>query len=87
MAFYKILWKNSASHDLRNLDTQFIRRIMKALEALCGDPFPAGSKKLKDSSASYRVRVGDFRVVYQVDSTEKLITIFHVRHRKDVYKR
>ena len=87
MVSYKIVWKGSSEHDLRKIDRQYISRILKAIESLADDPFPVQSRKLKDSESSYRLRIGDYRVIYQVDSQGKILTIYHVRHRKDAYKR
>ncbi len=87
MVSYKSVWKGSSEHDLRKIDRQYISRILKAIESLADDPFPVQSRKLKDSESSYRLRIGDYRVIYQVDSQSKILTIYHVRHRKDAYKR
>jgi len=87
MGLFEIDWKGSSGHDLKKIDRQYIPKIVSAIESLADDPFPAQSKKLVDSESSYRLRVGDYRVIYQVDSEKKVVTIYHVRHRKDVYKR
>ncbi len=87
MVSYKIVWKGSSEHDFRNIYRQYISRILKANESLADDPFPVQSRKHKDSESSYRLRIGDYRVIYQVDSQSKILTIYHVRHRKDAYKR
>ena len=87
MDSFEIDWKGSSCHDLKKIDRQYLPRIVNAIESLADDPFPAQSKKLVDSESSYRLRVGDYRVIYQVDSEKKVVTIYHVRHRKDVYKR
>lgn len=84
---YKIAPKSSLEHDLRKIDRQYIPKILNAIENLAEDPFPVQSKKMKDSESSYRLRVGDYRVIYQVDPEKSVITIYHVRHRKDVYKK
>ena len=85
MASYRIYWKTSAERDLRKIDRQYIPRIIKAAGRLAADPFPPKVKKLKDSSSTYRIRIGDIRVIYQVDSKAKEITIYYIRHRKDAY--
>lgn len=86
MASYEIAWKRSAEQELRNLDGQFIPRILEAIEALADNPFPSQHRKLHGVESSYRIRVGDFRVVYQVDLEKKAVVIYHVRHRKDAYR-
>jgi len=87
MGLFKIEVKGSTEHDLKKIDKQYIPRIVETIESLAENPFPVQSKKLKDSELSYRLRVGDYRVIYQVDHVNKSITIYHIRHRKDVYKR
>jgi len=87
MGLFKIDPKGSTEHDLKKIDRQFIPRILEAIETLAENPFPVQSKKLKDSESSYRLKVGDYRVIYQVDQVNKAIVIYHVRHRKDAYKR
>lgn len=87
MGSYEIHWKKPAISDLRRIDKQFISRIIRAIEALVTNPFTLQSKKLQDAEHIYRLRVGDYRVVYEVNSAAKTITIYHVRHRKDIYRR
>ena len=87
MDAYKILWKHSAEKDLKGIDRQFLLRIMETVDLLSDDPFPSQHKKLLGSESSYRIRIGDYRVIYQVDPETKIITIYHVRHRKDVYRK
>jgi len=87
MGLFKIDPKGSLEHDLRKIDRQFIPKILEVIENLSENPFPAQSKKMKGSESSYRLRVGDYRVIYQVDTANKVVIIYHVRHRRDVYKR
>lgn len=87
MASYEIQWKHSAEKDLRGIDRQYIPRIVEAVQSLLDDPFPPQHRKLHGSESSYRIRIGDYRVIYQVDSEKQLIVIYHVRHRKDAYRK
>ncbi len=87
MASYEIQWKHSAEKDLRGIDKQFISRILETIERLPDNPFPSQHRKLQGSDSSYRIRIGDYRVIYQVDLENKIIVIYHVRHRKDVYQK
>lgn len=87
MGLFEIAWKGSSYHDLKKIDRQYILKIVNAIESLANDPFPVQSKKLVDSESSYRLRVGDYRIIYQVDLEKRVVTIHYVRHRKDVYKR
>ena len=87
MDSYKIWWKRSAEKDLRSIDKQHIPRLIEAIEPLSKDPFPVQHRKLYGTNISYRIRVGDYRIVYQIDSKKRLITVYHIRHRKDIYRR
>ena len=86
MGTYRIEWKPSALRELKRLDRQVVPRIVAAVESLSSDPFPQGAKKLYGGEWTFRVRVGDYRVIYEVVSNRLLIEIVRVRHRKDVYR-
>ncbi len=87
MDSYKILWKRSAEKDLKSIDRQFIPHILEVIEHLADEPFKLKYRKLMGTESCYRIRIGDYRVIYQIDAEKKLIVIYHVRHRKDVYRR
>ena len=85
MGSYEIHWKNSAERELRNIDPQQVPRIIKAVESLVDNPFPSQHRKLQGSERDYRIRVGDYRVIYQLDTETKSVIIYHVRHRREAY--
>ena len=85
MAF-RIEWKKSTRKDLRKLPADTVERIVEVVENLAENPFPHGVEKLSGSEHAYRVRLGDYRIVYEVVTESKLIEIQRVRHRKDVYR-
>jgi mRNA interferase RelE/StbE len=87
MDSYDIRWKGSAERDLRNIDRQQIPRIVDAVESLTDNPFPPQYRKLRGSEIDYRIRVGDYRVIYQVDTKTKAVTIYYVRHRREAYRK
>jgi len=87
MDYFKIEWKHSAERELRRIDKRYIHRIIKAVESLDVSPFPSRHRKLHSVESSYRIRVGDYRVVYRVDSEDKRVIVYHVRHRKEVYRK
>lgn len=66
MDSYEIKWKRSAVKELKQLPKEIIARILRAVESLANDPFPAGVKKLVGSNHTYRIREGDYRVIYDV---------------------
>ncbi len=83
---FKIQWRNSTKKDLRNLPRQEVARVVSAVAALASDPQPHGSQKLSGSERTHRIRVGDYRVIYEVFAESNVIEIQRVRHRKDVYR-
>jgi mRNA interferase RelE/StbE len=85
MAF-RIEWKKSTRKDLRKLPANVTERIVEAVEGLAENPFPHGVEKLSGSEHAYRIRLGDYRIVYEVVTEFKLVEIQRVRHRKDVYR-
>ena len=83
---YQIEWKSSEVREVGRLDRQIIARILGEVESLASNPFPPGVRKLRGSERTYRVRVGDYRVIYEVFQSRLLIQVVRVRHRKDVYR-
>lgn len=86
MESFEILWRASTRKDLRKLPPQEIAKILAAIELLAQQPFPHGVEKLTGSEHTYRIRVGDYRVVYEVLAESRIIEIQRIRHRKDVYR-
>ena len=86
MALFKLEWKPSAQKDFKKIDRQHIFSILRKVETLPKNPYPPDSKKLKNTEGSYRVRIGDYRVIYQIDHRDKVIVIHAVSHRKDAYR-
>jgi mRNA interferase RelE/StbE len=87
MASYSIEWKRSAYHDLKKIDKQHIPRILKEIRSLSLDPRPPDCEKLVDTERTFRVRIGDYRIVYQLDDRNRIVLIDCIRHRKDVYRK
>ena len=85
MVKYSLEITTSAQKELDSLDDPLFERIDRRILALADDPRPVGSKKPKGFKESWRIRVGDWRVVYLVDDAAKLATITRVAHRREVY--
>lgn len=83
---YEIAFQSSVEKDLRKLSAENCDRVMSRIEAFASDPFPSQAIKLKGTESLYRVRVGDYRIIYEVDSEMHCILIHYVRHRRDVYR-
>jgi mRNA interferase RelE/StbE len=86
VASCRVEWKRPAERDLRGIDHKQIPRNVAAVERLARNPTPAGSRKLVGAERVYRIRVGDYRVIYEYDSAPDIVCIFHVRHRREAYR-
>ena len=83
---YEVYLERAAERDLRKLPAEAFRRIIPRIQALAETPRPPGRRKLSGSDSDWRIRIGDYRVVYEIDDTEKVVRIFRVRHRRDAYR-
>jgi mRNA interferase RelE/StbE len=83
---YAVIYKPSADKALRQLPEKVQRRIAAATEALAGDPRPPGAVKLHGTEDLWRIRVGQYRVVYTVQDEALIVLVLRVAHRKDVYR-
>ena len=86
MASYSIRFKPSAEKDLRKLPKAMIPRVIEEIENLRSNPFPRLAVKLESVERLYRVRVGDFRIVYSVETEPKEVVILNIRNRREVYR-
>ena len=85
MAKYFLDIKQSAQKELDALDDTLFSRIDRKILALADNPRPAGCKKLKAYKDHWRVRIGDWRVVYIIDDKAKLVSVTRIAHRREVY--
>jgi mRNA interferase RelE/StbE len=86
MPSYRVVAKPSVEKDLRSVPAVVQARVLASIEALGEDPCPEGSVKLVGTQGLYRIRVGQYRVVYAVDRGARLVTVHYVRHRREVYR-
>ncbi len=86
MASFNVILKPSLEKDVRRLPKKIVSNVWTRIEKLKDEPFPHGVTKLEGAERLYRVRVGDYRIVYEVDPDVKQITIHYVRHRSEVYR-
>jgi mRNA interferase RelE/StbE len=86
MDIYKIEWKRSAIKELEKLPRPVILRIVSAVDNLSSTPFPQGVRKLVGTEGTYRIRVGEYRVLYTLAEKRLTIEVIRVRHRKDAYR-
>jgi mRNA interferase RelE/StbE len=86
MTEYSIFICRTAQKELEKLDTGIINRIFPKIEALADIPYPQGCIKIQGQDNLWRIRIGDYRVIYSVLETKKIIDIIAVRHRKEAYR-
>jgi mRNA interferase RelE/StbE len=86
MPRYSISFKSSAAKELKKLPLELQHRIANKIEQLVEDPRLSGVIKLKGDDDLYRCRVGEYRLVYQIDDSRQKIVVTRVRHRKDIYR-
>ena len=85
MASYRILFKQSVAKDLRSIPKKDIKRILRRIDSLADEPRPVGVEKLSGDE-KYRIRQGNYRILYAIDDDVITVTIVKVGHRRDVYR-
>ncbi|WP_175954438.1 type II toxin-antitoxin system RelE/ParE family toxin [Schaalia sp. Marseille-Q2122] len=83
---YQVSYTPSAVKYLRKLDRSTQRRLLNAIEELANDPTPPRSIHFKGGQGERRIRVGDYRVIYEVNNGELIILVLKIGHRRDVYR-
>lgn len=87
MGNYAVEMKPSARKELEALPDTVLARAVKKIDALSDNPRPAGCKKLKDYKDHWRIRVGNWRVLYLIDDAAKVVSVTRIAHRREVYER
>jgi mRNA interferase RelE/StbE len=83
---HEILLTPQAEKDLRRLPAETFRRVIGDIKSLSQTPRPPGCRKLSGSQGEYRIRVGDQRILYEVDDAAREVRVLRVRHRREVYR-
>lgn len=86
MASFKILFKKSVEKDLRGIDRSQVTKILAAIEKLTLFPYPPNSRQLVGGYKTFRLRVGNYRVIYFIDEGTATIEVQRIAHRRDVYR-
>ena len=82
---YSVVIKRSAERELRAVPKRDLGRVVTRIRRLADDPRPPGSEKLSGEDR-YRIRQGDYRVVYAVDDEQRIVEVVRIGHRRDVYR-
>ena len=85
MASYELVIKRSVAKDLRAIPNSDVAKLLQHIRALADEPRPQGCEKLSGLER-YRIRQGDYRIIYEIQQQRLLVLIVKVGHRKDVYK-
>ncbi len=82
---FEIHFKDSALRELESLRRQIVRLIFPRIQALALDPRPAGCRKLHGGVNHWRIRAGQYRVIYTIDDRKRIVVFMLIRNRKDAY--
>jgi mRNA interferase RelE/StbE len=83
---YRVLLERAAEKDISRLPAETHDRVIEAIQALASNPRPVGCRKLTGSKHDWRIRVGDYRVVYEIADVIRVVRVNRVRHRREVYR-
>ena len=83
---HEVFLERSAERDLKRLPSEIFRRVAPLLKTLRENPRPPGCRKISGSESDWRIRVGDYRVVYEIDDRDRAVRVLRIRHRRDVYR-
>ncbi len=83
---YRVLLERSVEKDLARLSSEIHERVIAAIQALATNPRPPGCRKLVGSKNDWRIRVGDYRVIYEIADKGRVVRVNRVRHRREVYR-
>jgi mRNA interferase RelE/StbE len=84
---YEVYLERSAEIDLKRLPTSIFHRIIPQIKTLSGNPRPSGCRKITGSKNDWRIRIGDYRIIYEIDEKAKAVRVMRVRHRREIYRR
>jgi mRNA interferase RelE/StbE len=84
---YAVEYRSGVPRDMARLPKPVLRRVDRAIMSLAGDPRPPGCRKLVGATGLWRIRVGDWRIIYEIDDDRRVIEIRIVAHRREVYRR
>ena len=83
---YRVVVERSVEKDLRRLPLDVRFRVADTLHSLANDPRPVGSRKLAGTKNDWRIRVGNYRVIYEIADLIRVVRVYQVRHRRDAYR-
>ena len=85
MDSYRLFFKKNAVKELRSVAHPYLRLIVQKIHSLQMHPRPVDAKILKGEDRYYRIRQGDYRIVYEINDKEQSVTVIKIGHRREVY--
>ena len=83
---WTVNYHQELAKEIRRLPKPVIKRLLEAIEALAENPIPPGSRKI-EGHPLWRIKVGDYRILYQIDEEHFVVNTYRLGHRKDIYRR
>jgi mRNA interferase RelE/StbE len=83
---YEVFLETRAQRDLRRLPTELFRRLVARIKGLAENPRPPGCRKITGSEHDWRIRVGEYRIIYEIDERAKAVRVMRVKHRREAYR-
>lgn len=83
---YEVYIEQRAERDLKRLSPDDFHRIVSRIKTLAEESRPYGCRKITGSKSDWRIRVGDYRIIYEIDEKNKVVRIMRVRHRREAYR-
>ena len=83
---YSVQFASSSARDFRRLPMDVRRKITSAVDDLSANPRPPGVRKIQGYERHYRIRVGQYRVIYEIDDSARMVSVNHIDHRSAVYR-
>jgi mRNA interferase RelE/StbE len=83
---YEIWLERSSEKDLKRLEPDTFKRVIKGIKELSENPKPAGCRKITGSKNDWRIRIGDYRVIYEIDDKANAVKVMIVKHRREAYR-
>ena len=83
---YEVFLESRAESDLRRLPARTYQRVVQELQGLAQNPRPSGCRKIAGSQNDWRIRIEDYRVIFEIDDKTKAVRVMRVRHRREAYR-
>ena len=83
---YEVYVERAAERDIKRLSAQDFHRVIPRIKALAENPRPIGCRKLVSSESDWRIRIGDYRIVYEIDDKAKAVRVIYVKRRQEAYR-